>query len=42
MTFSEIENTSLDVLLDIELLDSKIDAAFSDKKNKKVFIEDIL
>ena len=46
MTPAEIDDTDLDFLLDMEVLDSRIDAAYSeqrDKKDKKkVFIDQIL
>lgn len=42
LSLTEIENTEIDLLLDIELLDSKIDSAFAEKKNKKFYIDDLL
>lgn len=42
MSFSEIENTDLLILLDLEVLDSRIDAAFNDRRNAPAFIDDIL
>lgn len=46
LSFAEIESMPLDVLFDMEVVDSKIEAAFDDKhakKNKKqVFIDQIL
>ena len=34
MTPNEIDDTDLDLLLDMEVLDSRIDAAFAEKKPK--------
>ena len=42
MAFSEIENTDLLILLDLEVLDSRIDAAFNNKRNAPAFIDDVL
>ena len=35
LSFSEIEKMPLDVLFDLEVVDSKIEAAFEDKRNRK-------
>lgn len=40
MPFSEIEKTDLNILLDLEVLDSRIDDAFESKK-QETFIDDI-
>lgn len=49
MTPNEIDETDLELLLDMEVLDSKIDAAFDEQRDKKksppkqqVFIDQIL
>jgi len=49
MTPNEIDETDLELLLDMEVLDSKIDAAFDEQRNKKkspskqqVYIDQIL
>lgn len=44
LSFAEIESMPLDVLFDMEVVDSKIEAAFEDKHAKKqqVFIDQIL
>ena len=53
LSFGEIENMSIDFLLDLELLDSKVEAAFEEKQRAKsglnklyngghVFIDQIL
>ena len=53
LSFDEIENNSLEFLLDLEILDSKVDAAFEEKQRKesrlnklyggeRVFIDQIL
>ena len=46
MTPNEIDDTDLELLLDMEVLDSRIDAAFAEKRGRKstpkVFIDDIL
>gem|GEM_PF-4985897 len=41
LSFSEIEKMSLEVLFDLEVVDSKIEAAFEEKRNKpkEAFIE---
>lgn len=48
MTPAEIDDTDLELLLDMEVLDSKIDAAFEEQRDKKksppkpqVFIDQI-
>lgn len=35
LSFAEIEETPLDILLDMEVVDSKIEAAFADNRHKK-------
>lgn len=40
MAFSEIENTDLILLLDLEVLDSRIDAAFNNR-NTSTFFDDM-
>lgn len=35
MTIADIDNTDLELLLDMEVLDSKIDAASEQHRNKK-------
>ena len=46
MTPAQIDDADLDLLLDMEILDSKIDAAAEaqrgKKANRKVFIDEIL
>ena len=49
LSFSEIEKMPLATLLDIEVVDSKVEAAFDEKRNSKhgknqnkVFIDQIL
>ena len=53
LSFDEIENNSLEFLLDLEILDSKVDAAFEKKQREesrlnklyggeRVFIDQIL
>lgn len=53
LSFGEIENMSLDFLLDLEILDSRVEAAFEEKQHMKsglnklyggghVFIDQIL
>lgn len=52
MTPKEVDETDLELLLDMEILDSKIDAAFEEKRDKggkhrpfsgqKVYIDQIL
>ena len=49
LSFSEIEKMPLEILLDIEIVDSKVEAAFEQQRNskrgksqKQVFIEQIL
>ena len=46
MSFNEIEKMPLDILLDLELVDSKVEAAFEAKRKAKdkkhVFIDQIL
>ncbi len=47
LSFSEIENMPLEILLDIEIVDSKVEAAFEQQRNpkrgkKEVFIDQIL
>lgn len=34
LSFSEIERMPLDILLDMEVVDSKVEAAFEEKRNK--------
>jgi len=49
-SFADIENMPLEILLDLELVDSKIEAAFEDKRSagkskrekRHVFIDEIL
>lgn len=45
LSFEEIENLPLEILLDIEIVDSKIEAAFAAKRDKdgkkKVFIDQL-
>ena len=49
-SFAEIEDMPLEILLDLELVDSKIEAAFEDKRSagkskkskRQVFIDEIL
>ena len=40
LSFKAIEEMPLDVLLDLEVVDSKVEAAFSAKRDKKKFIDD--
>ena len=35
LSFDEIENTALEFLLDLEILDSKVDAAFEEKQREE-------
>ena len=46
LSFTAIEEMPLDVLLDLEVVDSKVEAAFAAKRQTKskrqVFIDDIL
>jgi len=46
LSFAEIEEMPLEILLDIEVVDSKVEAAFSAKRptkeQKEVFIDQIL
>lgn len=47
MTIADIDNTDLELLLDMEILDSKIDAASAEQHSKKnarkeVFIDQFL
>ena len=49
MSPAEIDDTDLDLLLDMEVLDSRIDAAFNEKRskgkksvNRQLFIEDFI
>ena len=46
MSFAEIESMPLEILLDIELVDSKVTAAFDNRRGRKstqkVFIDQIL
>lgn len=49
MTPAEIDDTDLDLMLDMEILDARIDAAAQEQRNKKksqpkqkVFIDQIL
>lgn len=46
LSFAEIENMPLDILLDLEVVGSKVEAAFEAKhgklRDKKVFIDQIL
>ena len=46
LSFNEIEKMPLDILLDLELVDSKVEAAFEAKRKAKdkkhVFIDQIL
>lgn len=45
LSFSEIEEMPLEILLNLEILDSKVEAAFANKRgkrNKKIYIDEIL
>lgn len=46
LSFNEIEEMPLEILLDLEVVDSKVEAAFAAKRGKKkgqeVFIDQIL
>lgn len=44
LSFEAIEKMPLEILLDLEVVDSKVEAAFADKRSKKkqVFIDQIL
>ena len=49
LSFAEIEEMPLEILLDLEVVDSKIDAAFEEQRDKKktpskrqVYIDEIL
>ena len=46
LSFAEIESMPLEILLDIEVVDSKVAAAFDHQRGRKstlkVFIDDIL
>ena len=45
MSFAEIEEMPLEILLDIEVVDSKVEAAFSERRNgkkKEAFIDEIM
>jgi len=46
LSFSEIEKMPLEILLDIEVVDSKVEAAFAEQKGKKAkkeaFIDQIM
>ena len=35
LSFTAIEETPLEILLDMEVVDSKVEKAFADKSNKK-------
>lgn len=49
LSFEAIENMPLEILLDLEIVDSKIEAAFAEKRNsrhskgkQKIFVDQIL
>lgn len=47
LSFEAIEKMPLDILLDLEIVDSKVEAAFAEQRNakkskKKVYIDQLL